>query len=52
MDIDRLAPGLDRIVEPDPPLDRIAHGFIFSEGPVWDRRGRQLFFVDIIGNTI
>jgi gluconolactonase len=52
MDIDRLAPGLDRIVDPDPPLDRIAHGLIFSEGPVWDQRGRQLFFVDIIGNTI
>jgi len=52
MDIDRLHPGLDRIVDPDPPLERIAHGLIFSEGPVWDRLGRQLFFVDIIGDTI
>ncbi len=52
MDIDRIAPGLERIVGPDPPLDRVAHGIIFGEGPVWDRRNKQLFFVDIIGNSI
>lgn len=52
MDIDMVAPGLERIVDPDPPLDRIAHGLIFGEGPAWDRRSRQLFFVDIVGNTI
>ncbi len=52
MDIDRVTPGLERIIDSDPPLDRIAHGLIFSEGPVWDRRRKQLFFVDIIGNTI
>ncbi len=52
MDIDMVAPGLERIAGPDPPLDRIAHGLTFSEGPVWDRRNGQLFFVDIIGNTI
>jgi gluconolactonase len=52
MDIDRMASGLERIVELDPPLDRIAHGITFGEGPVWDRRRKQLFFVDIVGNTI
>ena len=52
MDIDMVAPGLERIAGPDPPLDRIAHGLTFSEGLVWDRRNGQLFFVDIIGNTI
>jgi gluconolactonase len=52
MDIDRMASGLERIVELDPPLDRIAHGITFGEGPVWDRRRKHLFFVDIVGNTI
>ncbi len=52
MDIDMIAPGWERIVGPDPPLDRVAQGIIFGEGPVWDRRKKQLFFVDIIGNSI
>ena len=25
---------------------------IFGEGPVWDARGKQLFYTDIIGDTI
>ena len=33
MDIDMIAPGLERIVGPDPPLDRVAQGIIFGEGP-------------------
>ena len=52
MDIDLIAPGLDRLVDRDPPLDRIAHGLTFGEGPVWDKRTRQLYWVDIIGSTI
>ena len=52
MDIDMVAPGLERLVDPDSPLEKIAHGLIFGEGPVWDRRTGQLFWVDIIGNTI
>lgn len=52
MDIDLAAPGLARIVGDDPPLDRIAHGLLFGEGPVWDRRQGQLYWTDIIGNTV
>jgi gluconolactonase len=52
MDIDLAAPGLARIIDKDPPLDSIAQGLTFGEGPVWDRRTRQLYWVDIIGNTI
>ena len=52
MDIDIVDPAFGRLVEPRPPLDCIAHGLTFGEGPVWDRRSGQLFFVDIIGNRI
>ena len=52
MDIDRRDPGLDEIVGNDPPLDHVAHGITFGEGPVWDRRRKRLLFTDIIGDTI
>ena len=52
MDIDLAAPGLERIVGADPPLDQIAHGLYFGEGPVWDRREQRFLWVDIIGDTI
>ena len=52
MDIDLIAPGFERLVDRDPPLDRIAYGLTFGEGPVWDKRTKQLYWVDIIGNTI
>lgn len=46
------APGIERLVEKNPPLDRIAYGMVFGEGPVWDRRKGELYWVEIIGNTI
>ena len=52
IEIDLLAPGAERIVGKNPPLDIIARDIIFGEGPVWDARGKQLYFTDIIGDTI
>jgi len=52
LDIDLVAPGLERIVGSEPPLDQIAHGLYFGEGPVWDRRQQRFLWVDIIGDTI
>jgi gluconolactonase len=52
MDVDKVAPGFERLVEERPPLDQIAHGITFGEGPVWDKRTKQLFWTDIIGNKI
>ena len=52
MDIDLAAPGFDRIAGKDPPLDQIADGLYFGEGPVWDRRKKRFLWVDIIGDTI
>ena len=52
IELDTLAPGAERIVGKNPPLDIIARDIIFGEGPVWDGRNKQLFFTDIIGDTI
>jgi gluconolactonase len=52
IEIDMLAAGAERIVGKNPPLDVIAQDIIFGEGPVWDARNKQLFFTDIIGDTV
>ncbi|MBI2292067.1 MAG: SMP-30/gluconolactonase/LRE family protein, partial [Betaproteobacteria bacterium] len=51
-EVDMLAPGAERLVGRNPPLDIIARDIIFGEGPVWDAHNKQLYFVDIIGDTI
>src|SRR4051812_9270153 len=52
MDIDFVAPGLERILPENGTLDRVAHGMGFSEGPVWDRRTGTFYWSDIVGDTI
>jgi gluconolactonase len=52
VDIDMKTPGIDEIVGDDPPLDVIAQGIVFGEGPVWDRRKGRLLFTEIIGDAI
>jgi gluconolactonase len=41
--IDRAAPALDRLVAPGTPIEQVAGGFEFTEGPVWTRDGALLF---------
>jgi gluconolactonase len=43
-------PGLHDLVAPDAPIDRVAGGLIFTEGPVW--RGGALLFSDIPNKRI
>ena len=43
-------PGLHDLVSPDAPIDRIAGGLTFTEGPVW--RGGALLFSDIPNKRI
>jgi gluconolactonase len=43
-------PGLHDLVAPDAPIDRVAGGLIFTEGPVW--RGGALLFSDIPSKRI
>ena len=43
LEIDRVDPALDAIIEPDATLERVAGGFVFTEGPVWSGDGSLLF---------
>jgi gluconolactonase len=49
--IERLDPALDAIVAASSPIERLATGFQFTEGPVWHPDG-YLLFSDPNANTI
>src|SRR5262249_30097024 len=34
------------------PLDEIVPGLVFGEGPLWSKRSKELYFVDIIDDRI
>jgi len=48
----RKDPAIDAIVPPNPKIFKLAEGFKFTEGPVWDRKGGFLLFSDPNNNTI
>jgi gluconolactonase len=48
--VDRLDPSVDSIVPTGAMLERVATGFTWLEGPVWDNG--TLFFADISSNSI
>ncbi len=50
--IERLDPRFDRLVPAGARVERIAEGFDWSEGPVWDRKGGRLLFSDVPLNTV
>jgi gluconolactonase len=50
--IERLDPGLDSLLDAQATVEMVASGFRWSEGPVWDRDGKQLLFSDIPNNVI
>jgi proline-specific peptidase len=50
--IERLDPALDALIAPDSPIEQLASGFEWSEGPVWRSSGRYLLFSDVPRNTI
>lgn len=51
-DIARLDPRFDRLVPPDTKLEKIADGFTWVEGPVWNKQGDYLLFSDIPANSV
>jgi gluconolactonase len=52
MEVDMAAPGFERIVPRSSEMDVIANDLLFGEGPVWNKRTGEFFWVDIIGDTI
>jgi gluconolactonase len=50
MELDRRSPGLDKLVRESTPLEQVAGGLGFTEGPVW--MGDRLVFADIRNNQI
>ncbi len=50
--IERLDARFDTLVPKDARVERIAEGFDWSEGPVWDRGRKVLLFSDVPMNTV
>src|SRR3954469_20231037 len=48
--IERMDPGLDRLIAPATPVKRVATGFTFTEGPMW--HAGRLWFSDLSGNKM
>jgi gluconolactonase len=51
MGSDASSSALDELVDPDAEVERIATGFQFTEGPVWNGREGYLLFSDVSGNV-
>lgn len=50
--IERLDPALDALIPADAKLEKLAEGFEWSEGPVWDVRNQCLYFSDVPRNVV
>lgn len=50
--INRLDPALDALVSQGTKIEKVAGGFLFTEGPVWVREGGYLLFSDPNNNLI
>ncbi len=51
-DIERLDPRLDTLIAPGTPIEKLAEGFDWAEGPVWVKDGNYLLFSDVPANTV
>ena len=50
--VERLDPRMDHLVPREAVIEVLADGFLWSEGPVWDRTNRRVLFSDIPSNTV
>ncbi len=50
--VERLAPELDALIAPNAQIEKLAGGFEWSEGPVWDKRSNTLLFSDVPRNVV
>ncbi len=51
MSIERLASAFDDLVPADARVEKLAGGFLFTEGPLWRPAG-VLWFSDLVGNVV
>ncbi|WP_447985499.1 SMP-30/gluconolactonase/LRE family protein [Nitrospira sp. Nam74] len=50
--IERLDPGLDRLIAPGAQVELLGQGYDWSEGPVWVKDGGFLLFSDVPQNMV
>ena len=50
--IERFDPRIDKLIPPGAKMEKLAEGYDWSEGPVWDRKGGFLLFSDVPMNTV
>lgn len=50
--IRRLSPALDAILDAQAPIERIADGITWAEGPAWHWESKSLLFSDVPGNVM
>ncbi len=50
--VERYDPRFDKLIPPGAVVERLADGYDWSEGPVWDRKGKFLLFSDVPRNTV
>jgi len=50
--VERHDPALDALIAPGAVIEKLASGFEWSEGPVWDRKGQHLLFSDVPNNVV
>jgi gluconolactonase len=50
--IHRLSPKLDTILDVDAPIEQLADGLTWAEGPAWVAGGGYLLFSDVPGNVM
>jgi gluconolactonase len=50
--VERLDPALDALIPPIVAVERLAGGFQWTEGPVWNPKTQTLFFSDVPRNVV
>ena len=51
-EVERLDPALDRLIAPGTKIEKLAAGFQWAEGPVWDAKTGTLLFSDVPRNVV
>lgn len=49
--VERFDPALDALIDPASMPEELGGGYVWAEGPAWDRERNCLYFTDVPGNT-